>query len=483
MQFNQEVRETNFLHEFLKSSQNAKVEKDVSNETVSVQSKTEEKVATERPTEYIPTGIEPNIQEQPTNSSNEIEKKNEILKSEEDNDSGLEEGEDEESESGDDEGEESESGDEEGEFLDIDKIPTLDTASEDIKLPSQSEENLEVKPASLETPEDIVNNTETTTPEVPIETVTLPPQPEIPIETPEVLSKIVQNEEVSVKNEEIAEKSSELVNATVDAIPQNNINDTVEELKVEPEEIKNVSEPAPVNEELNEEEIPQIVTELIPDSTEIPPFDPSLPSEIKVEDAILIAPETTTLPMEIVTETPNIEETTQIPTKIDETTQTPQVVEGTTQTPQVVQEIKQAPPTPTGDMLLQRFDEKLSHKTHEHEGVGSVEQVTSHHSHSHGHSHIHDSHSQSQDNHGHHSHNENSPDHSHTRKEEEVEVAGEPAVIDNIIDESSERKPGFLNGLFKTIFGDKKESVEGLRENEPIVSSNGESFFVIVSLS
>jgi hypothetical protein len=498
LHINQEVRETNYLHEFIKSSSQTHPEpnkniNDSGNETKenvkqqtgenSVDNASPEKQE-ERPTDYIPIGTEPKIEP----ASIKLEEKPAAETTDDENDSGVEEEEEYEDDE-DDEREDEEIFDkpeqnnstEQPELLAIppnknvpEEIPTPQPASVDNATVTQEEL---VKDVPEQAPLDTTSNSKQP------EEVELPVSKETVEQKTETIEKLEKNETIAeqekvpdTKPDDIQQFKEEIVN---------------EILKPQEEEKKELPAPAPVTEEIIEdfghyghnhnhnhdekietitEANPQVVEEKVETVTEIPkqettPEIQEQQAETTTEAHIPTATIEEEAPKIDATQVLETEQFTRLPENIDIpelTTAAPIIEETTTPLPQILTEAPevkqeeervQAKEKPehnyNQDMLLKRFNDKLGNRGPA-EGVGVVEQVNKDHHHHADHSH-HGHADHSHDHHHYHEHTENVP-----QQQQQPNVIEVPEDDDE--EEDVEQKPGFLSGLMKKIFGGTNEA-------------------------
>ncbi|KAL7044093.1 hypothetical protein ACKWTF_001776 [Chironomus riparius] len=513
LRINSQVKETNFLHEMLKSS--SQPDQQISNQTNSSPDENkhnhdhsnnnhnhEEKkveIVEERPTDYIPIGTEPKDtvkqenevktestetvkqekevktestepkkEEQPIQDDSDkltaekLQKSNEIKNEkqeirQENNDSGIED--DEDDDETDDE-EEDDDEDEEADLLDIQeqKNDTITENTEPIKI---EENRVELNATTSKENE-----------EKPIEKVD-----DIKIAKPE----IVQAENVVDQDKNVFDESKTIeIGDTKTQEPELIDNNSAENKTQGVEQIEAPKEPEKI------EEIPEKVEEKIeiPEFKQIPEIKEE--KEVKPRDPAPVNEEINEEPITTqisITEQPIQEKyEPEIPLPIDETT-TPSY-QPITNLPELKhEEITEVPPSSQEkredkndqDLLLKRFSEKLGHR--HPEGVGSVEQIHHSHQHSHDqHGHSHDQHGHSHDSHSHshaaHSHDshenhqqvlhshEHVSQHSHSQEnveqhshDQQTATLKEDLVKEEIVDQ--DKKPGFFSGLVKKIFGDE----------------------------
>ncbi|KAG5674519.1 hypothetical protein PVAND_004481 [Polypedilum vanderplanki] len=282
LKINQEVRETNYLHEFIKSSSQTsssdpnKNINDNSNETKESENQKNKEIKAiddekseqeERPKDFIPIGIEPKIESASIKLEDKSAETVSITKEEKENDSGVEEEDDEEE--GEDTNDEDEEEDEEREIFNK-KEQKNDTLTETTKSADQPE--LIAIPPSKNVVEEVPANVENVTFTQEEFTKTVPEQ-----ELNVAEEKIQSTTDIPPINEQekfLEEKSNDLQsekNETQSIDEQKKIQDEQkpkeEQIKTEinkQEENEIQSSPsAPVNDEIKP------VKELFDDSTEV----------------------------------------------------------------------------------------------------------------------------------------------------------------------------------------------------------------------
>lgn len=465
---NQQVREQNFLYEFLKSNQPAEEAEVKLNETVSVPAQTEtlpapvnepsqeNLVAKEAPLEPLgevaaidTIGTSAEIKSEPQVTQQPISKESE-------EDSGVDDDDDDDEDDEDDSEDEVEKKDEieQPELIAIppQKDPESAKIVETIKDDPKEEEKLVALPVEAASPE------------------ILPEQqspPIMPVNADEVVNATV-SETPKVEEEKVLEFipiSNEAVQeATILLESRNDTNSASQELDNKPEEVKTSQKDVNAGESTSKsEEIVQNLPNIQEPLAENASNETSTESSAIAEEPVTV--ETTPLsenPSELsaveapqqqleVPELPIETETIERTIETNSKTQQSEAIPVSTEVPETIEilqpDVVEMPSTPiplkpSPDALLQRFNEKLGNRVVEGTGKGSAEPFPrpdgQHHEHSH-------------DNHDHH-HEEKLPE---PQKEKSPEIP----LVDDVNDE-----PGFFGGLFKKFFSDADDSEQHFHE-------------------
>lgn len=465
---NQQVREQNFLYEFLKSNQPAEEAEVKLNETVSVPAQTEtlpapvnepsqeNLVAKEAPLEPLgevaaidTIGTSAEIKSEPQVTQQPISKESE-------EDSGVDDDDDDDEDDEDDSEDEVEKKDEieQPELIAIppQKDPESAKIVETIKDDPKEEEKLVALPVEAASPE------------------ILPEQqspPIMPVNADEVVNATV-SETPKVEEEKVLEFipiSNEAVQeATILLESRNDTNSASQELDNKPEEVKTSQEDVNAGESTSKsEEIVQNLPNIQEPLAENASNETSTESSAIAEEPVTV--ETTPLsenPSELsaveapqqqleVPELPIETETIERTIETNSKTQQSEAIPVSTEVPETIEILQPdvvemsstpIPLKPSPDALLQRFNEKLGNRVVEGTGKGSAEPFPrpdgQHHEHSH-------------DNHDHH-HEEKLPE---PQKEKSPEIP----LVDDVNDE-----PGFFGGLFKKFFSDADDSEQHFHE-------------------
>lgn len=491
----QRVREQNFLHEFLKSSQAVPESEGKVNETSS-----------EEPQEAIPQpavkepsqeNVEINLQDVPFDKPAEAMTV-EPVESNEDNDSGIDEDEDDEDDEDDEEDSEEEPAVVEEPKKDVQEQPELVAIPPSKDLDGEKAEKVtEPSPPALPVPassseeiptiqepsNDAGNSTVQEPPKVdekvpdfiPIkdevaqeaeniiqhqnDTVNTPPEVKQDKEAAESVKKQEEHHhhlhhhhgdsqehhdhhhhhEEPTKNPPEAPKIDESPPSTIET-PSEVLNKTTEDdasfdNSTAPAESEQPQEPTA--EKISEPSEPAPVTEQV---SEHPLTNQQVDApEIPVQLDVL--PPSTEPPAVFEAPPPQI----QIPMapEVPETVEIPQIMPDEPELP--IQEKPNLKPEP--DALLKRFNEKLGNRIVEGTGKGSVEPVHKPEDH-------------------HHHHHEHEHDHQHSHEEKQPEADGKTPEAP--IAEEEESKPGFFGGLFKKFFSDKDDSEQHFHDKEKV---------------
>lgn len=476
----QQVREQNFLFEFLKSSQPQIAEVTI-NEKVDVlaingtePSQENAASANEKPQEIsVDALVDVKTEEKSGQPQAAIEN------NESDNDSGIEEDDDEEED-------DEEGTDEESEEDSVSVDNQLDEETEDKQPelvaipPSKDTDTPEIfnevpkeplaLPVAASFTEEIqqdVNNFENSTveePPAPIENV--PEFAPIKENITEQTGNILQAQNETKKTSPDVVEASKVVEDVVMIPPTPGLESSKTEEQVtqstppaveepiaaekapEPEIVK--KEPAPVKEEISELPLDnnhvqeKVVVSEVPVAAEIIPATTEKAPEAQTFDQATTPPPDIQIP--VATDVPAVIKT---PKEAVEISQPVVLVADPTPLP-----VQKKPTEP--DALLKRFNEKLGHRIVEGTGKGSVEALhkpKDHHRH-HEHDHSHHGH----EHHENHIHEEKLPDDNIEKSLEEPQV-------------QEEEKPGFFAGLFKSFFSDKDDSEQHFHETAEKVES------------
>lgn len=489
----QQVREQNFLYEFLKSSQPAQETELKLNETASAPAKTETLPApVNEPSQENPIASDPIASDVPLDipldkatevpalpaTETSAENKSEApaaqtISKESNEDSGVEDDEDDDEDDSEEVPEKSaevlqEKKDEQPELIAIPphKDPEAAKIVETFKEVKKEEAKPAAEPIAASSPENVQ---ESHTPSVistnpdELANVTLS-------ETPKVEEKVP--EFIPINSEAVQEASILLdsQNGTDNASAE--LGKSAEENKIDQEEVK--TEETTPNPENIVQNLSNVEEPLAKDATNNTVTEPSAKAEelvavetnsLSEKPSDLPAVESPKQQLEIpviAIETETIERTTEttpeipqsvpvlVPTEVTETLEIPQ--------PEVeVTPIAPLPLKPSPDALLQRFNEKLGNRVVDGTGKGgSVEPLNrpdEHHHHDHLHSHGHHSHEthDHQENHGHH----------HEEKLPEIQ---EDKTPETSLTEEENEQPGFFGGLYKKFFSDADDSEQHFRE-------------------
>jgi hypothetical protein len=447
----QQVREQNFLHEFLKTSQQAQVQEVNVTETI----KNEAQPApvnepSQENVEEVPQAVQEapkEAQEVPRDSPFDEPsdtKQNELpaASDEAENDSGIDEDEDDEEE--DDEEEEEES----NEVLDKKEKKEEVEQPELIAIPpNRDTENVrEEEPKAFPVPAAKVEEIS----QIPDESLnaTVQEQPKPVEEVPEFIP--IKNEAVVEAESHLpslneTEKVEEKIEAKVDEVPEVKVEEIVTQPTVIVEELNNMQNDTKLDEQpttlqepekkIEDQKLPEPVAENIPELTTLPP------QHVEVPD-IPIETEVTAPQFEATTEEPKVEKQTETPEIITEApTLFPDIPEVTQPPQEEVTDPTALPLQPKKlepDALLKKFNEKLGNRIVEGTGKGSIEPLH-----------------KPEDHHGH--------EHEHHIHHEEKPETPPPQELPQIKEEE-EDKPGFFSGLFKKFFSDEDDSEQHFHE-------------------
>lgn len=459
----QQVREQNFLFEFLKSSQ---PEIEV-NETETLSAPLNEPSVEKFISNEIPTEIPLDVTtEAPalatTETSNEIKSETEVTQptTESDEDSGIDEGDDDEDEE-----------DDEGDSVDEVTEKPAEIVLEK-KIEPEQPELIAIPPnkdpESAKIVETFIEVTkEEMKPSDEVLKVVKPSTEEIEAIPPSVTrdefikqTNISETEVFEEKVPEFIPINKETVKEASDLIkPSNETTNTTTQQLNESSQEKSVQEEIKTDEIIASSEEKVHTTTNIPDPlTDVATNNSALEPPVKSEEPAAVE----TAPVsEIVSVLPTVSQQIEVPEipienetierTIETTLKTPQIEElsVSTEVPETIEnlqpEVIEPPPAPlplkpSPDALLQRFNEKLGNRVVEGTGKGSVESLLRH-----------------DEQHSHHSHEHNSKDdhHAHEKNLAETQEKISPEMP---IEKEKPDQSGFFGGLFKKFFSDADDS-------------------------
>ncbi|CRL00820.1 CLUMA_CG014071, isoform A [Clunio marinus] len=479
LRIDEQVKETNFLHEYLKLSKpNASETSGESSEKI------------DNHTDQ-PVNVEPAVAKENDNRVDKVEATNEMAVESEENDSGIEDD------------DETDEDDNSSETLNIDNQVSQEDSQEnnqDLNITSSDSQpvlnDTETLPVTDNPPntEEVKTEDESKIPsqnemsiEITTENVT---ETILPLEQPEVVKE--EEEKVETNTIKVDSTDSAQIIENVPTI-DNNLNANSDENVTDNEIIlpstpPSIVEPEPIETTTTE---PQIE---IPSTTE-PQIEMPSTTEAQIEissttEPQIEIPSTSSEPI-IENTQPEIEETTTELPQIEIPVTTEQVktsennnFETTTEIPKVESNVEQqeivpktpleSPPPPQRpnvvdhepDALMQRFNKKLGDRIVENTGKGSIEPIykpgMDHHDH-------------------HHHHHDVVQENGNNQKHDEVinepqtkQIDDEQSISPEI--KESEDKPGFFAGLFKSFFSDEDDSEQHFHDKTTTDATIGDEY-------